>query len=62
MKRPASLIAAVILLLMATAQVIRLAFKIKVVAGGMKIPVWPSALASLVLASLALWLLTEREE
>ncbi len=60
MKRPASLVVGILLLLMACAQLCRLVLGINVVAAGMEIPVWPSAIASIVLAALGIWLLKER--
>ena len=60
MKRPASLVAAILFLLLAIAQLCRVIFKINVVAAGMEIPVWPSAIAVVVLVALAVWLLKER--
>jgi hypothetical protein len=60
MKQPASLIAAIIFLVMAGAQLCRFIWEVKVVAGGIEIPVWPSAFAALILVALAVWLLKER--
>jgi len=60
MKRPASLIVGVFLLFLACAQLCRFLLKINVVAGGFEIPVWPSAVAAVVLAALGIWLLKER--
>ncbi|MEN6375417.1 MAG: hypothetical protein ABFD75_11655 [Smithella sp.] len=60
MKRPASLVAGILFLLMALAQLCRFILGIEVVAAGVVIPVWPSALAAVVLALLSLWLLKER--
>ena len=62
MKRPASLVIGILLLLLACAQLCRYLFGVKVVAAGMEIPVWPSAVAAIVLAVLAVWLLKERKE
>ncbi|MGD0279758.1 MAG: hypothetical protein ABSC11_10680 [Smithella sp.] len=62
MKRPASLVVGILLLLLAGAQLCRYLFEVKVVAAGMEIPVWPSAVAAIVLAVLAVWLLKERKE
>lgn len=61
MKRPASLVIAIILLLMAVAQLIRFFLGIPITAAGQEIPVWPSALAAVVLTALAVWLLWERK-
>jgi multidrug transporter EmrE-like cation transporter len=60
MKRPASLVVGILLLLMACAQVFRFLFKINVVAAGIEIPVWPSAIAAVALTALGIWLLKER--
>jgi hypothetical protein len=60
MKRPASLIIGILLLLLACAQLCRYLFDVKVVAEGMEIPVWPSAVAAIVLTALGVWLLKER--
>ena len=55
------MIIAIILLLMAAAQLIRFILGVPVTAAGQEIPVWPSALAAVVLAALAVWLLRERK-
>ena len=60
MKRPASLAAAAFLILVAIAQCLRVAFGVSIVASGIEIPLWPSVIAALSLASLATWLLKER--
>ena len=60
MKRPASLVAAILFLLMAIAQVCRFFLKVNIVAGSVEVPLWPSAIAAVVLAALAIWLLKER--
>lgn len=60
MKRPASLIVGVLLFLLACAQLCRFLLNVQVIAGGFEIPIWPSAIASVVLAALAIWLLKER--
>jgi hypothetical protein len=60
MKRPASVAAAILFLLMAIAQLCRLILGVSIVAGGMEVPLWPSAIAALALAALAVWLLKER--
>lgn len=60
MKRPASLVIGIFLLFLACAQLCRYLFEVKVVAAGMEIPVWPSAIAAIVLTALAVWLLKER--
>ena len=60
MKRPASLVIGILLLFLACAQLCRFFLKVNVVAAGMEIPVWPSAVAAVVLVALAVWLLKER--
>jgi hypothetical protein len=60
MKRPASLVIGILLLFLACAQLCRFFLKVNVVVAGMEIPVWPSAVAAVVLAALAVWLLKER--
>lgn len=59
MKRPASLVAAILFLLMAVAQLSRFLLGITVVAAGIEIPLWPSGIAFFVLVALAVWLLKE---
>jgi hypothetical protein len=60
MKRPASLVIGILLLFLACAQLCRFFLKVNVVAAGMEIPLWPSAVAAVVLVILAIWLLKER--
>jgi uncharacterized membrane protein len=60
MKRPASLVIGILLLLMAVAQLCRYILKIEVIAAGIEIPFWPSAIAAVFLAILAIWLLKEK--
>ena len=60
MKHPASLAVGIVLFFLACAQLCRFIFKVNVVAAGMEIPLWPSAVAAVVLAALAVWLLKER--
>ena len=60
MKRPASLVAGILFLLMAVAQLYRFIWGIEVVAAGIVIPLWPSAVAAAALAALGIWLLRER--
>lgn len=60
MKRPASLIVGILLLILACAQLCRFFLNIPVMAAGIEIPLWPSAIAAVVLAALAVWLLKER--
>ena len=60
MKRPASLVVGILLLVMAAAQAARFIIGLNVSAEGVNIPVWISAVAAVVLAALAIWLLKER--
>jgi len=60
MKRPVSLVIGILLLFLACAQLCRYIFKVNIVAAGIEIPFWPSAIAAVVLAVLAIWLLKER--
>ena len=62
MKRPASLVAAILFIVMAIAQLCRVILGVNVVAAGTEIPVWPSVIAAVVLAALAVWLLKERSK
>ena len=60
MKRPASLVIGILLLFLACAQLCRFILKVNVVAAGMEIPLWPSAIAAVVLVALAFGFLKER--
>jgi hypothetical protein len=62
MKRPASLVIGILLLFLACVQLCRFILGVKVVAAGLEIPLWPSAVAAVVLVALAIWLLKERSE
>lgn len=62
MKRPASLVAAILFFLMAIAQLCRFFLQIHVVAGELTVPLWPSALAAVALVLLGIWLLVERSK
>jgi hypothetical protein len=62
MKRPASLVAAIVFWLIALAQLLRVLLRVQVTAGGHDIPVWASAVAFVVLGALGLWLWRERRE
>jgi len=62
MKRPASLVAAILFFVMAIAQVCRFFLQVNVVAGEITVPLWPSALAAVVLILLGIWLLVERNK
>jgi multidrug transporter EmrE-like cation transporter len=60
MKNSASLVIGILLLLFACAQLCRFFLKVPVVAAGIEIPVWPSAIAAVILAVLGIWLLKEK--
>jgi membrane protein implicated in regulation of membrane protease activity len=60
MKRPASLVVGLLLLVMAAAQAGRFIIGLNVTAEGVEIPVWISAVAAVALAVLGIWLLKER--
>jgi hypothetical protein len=60
MHRPASLVAAVILLLIALAHLLRIVFGVTVTVNAVTVPMWPSALAMVAIAILGAWLLRER--
>jgi hypothetical protein len=62
MKKPASLVAAIFLWLIALAQLLRVIFGIRVTAQGVDIPLWVSALAFIVLVTLGIWLWRERPQ
>lgn len=60
MNRPAALVAGIFLIVLAVGQLCRVMFGISIVAAGLEIPLWPSAIAAFVFASLAVWVLKER--
>ena len=60
MNRPASLVGAMFLFMIAIAQFCRVVFGVSVIVASYEIPIWPSAIAAIVLACLAIWLLKER--
>lgn len=62
MKKPAALVAAVLLWLVALAQLLRVFLRVRVTAGSHDVPLWPSAAAFVVLGALGLWLWCERRE
>jgi uncharacterized membrane protein len=62
MKKPASLVAAILFWLIALAQLFRVLFRVEVTAGGVNIPLWVSILAVIVLGTLGMWLWRERRE
>jgi uncharacterized membrane protein len=60
MKRPASLLAAVLFWLIALAQLLRVLLRVEVRAGDVNIPLWVSIVAFVALAALGTWLWRER--
>ena len=62
MTKPASLVAAIVFWLIALAQLLRVLFRVEVRVEGIDIPLWPSAVAFIVLGSLGMWLWRERQE
>ena len=60
MKRPASLVAAIVFWLVAIAQLLRVLLQVRVTAGSHDIPLWLSAVAFVVLGTLGMWLWRER--
>jgi hypothetical protein len=62
MKKPASLVAATIFWFIALAQLLRVVLRVRVTAGSHDIPLWPSAVAFVVLGALGFWLWRERQE
>jgi hypothetical protein len=62
MKKPASLVAAILFWLIAVAQLLRVLFRVEVMAGRVNIPLWVSIVAVIVLGGLGIWLWRERRE
>ena len=60
--RPASLVVAILLWVIALVQLLRVLFHVDVRAGDVSIPLWVSILAFVVLAVLGIWLWRERRE
>jgi hypothetical protein len=60
--KPASLVVAILLWLIALGQLLRVLFRVEVRAGEVSIPVWVSGLAFIVLVALGAWLWRERRE
>ena len=58
--KPAALLAAVLLLLVAVAHLLRLFFRVEIVADGMVIPLWVSVFAVVIPSGLALWIWKEQ--
>ena len=62
MRKPAPLVAAIVFWLVAIAQLLRVIIRVRVTEGSHDIPLWPSAVAFVVLGALGLWLWRERRE
>ena len=62
MKKQASLVAAILFCLIALVQLLRVVFRVEVMAGGVRIPLWVSIVAAVVLGALGIWLWRERRE
>jgi uncharacterized membrane protein len=60
MRKPASLVAAIVFWLVAIAQLLRVLLRVRVTAGSHDIPLWLSAVAFVVLGVLGMWLWRER--
>jgi len=60
MKKPASLVAAIVFWFIALAQLLRVLFRVQVTAGSHDIPLWLSSVAFIVLGTLGMWLWRER--
>ena len=62
MEKPASLVASIVLWLIALAQLLRVILRVRVSAGSHDIPLWVSSSAFVVFGTLGLWLWRERRE
>ena len=60
MKKPASLVAAIVFWLIALAQLLRVLLRVRVTAGSHDIPLWLSGVAFVVLGALGMWVGRER--
>jgi hypothetical protein len=60
MKKPASLVAAIVFWLIALVQLLRVLLRVRVTAGSHDIPLWLSSGAFVVLGALGMWLWRER--
>ncbi len=59
--KPAALLTVIFLSLISVAHLVRLVYRVEVVAGEVSIPMWPSVLACLATAGLAGWLWREQK-
>ena len=60
MMRPAALLTVIFLSVVSLAHLLRLLYRVEVVAGGVTVPMWPSVAACLITAGLAGWLWREQ--
>jgi hypothetical protein len=60
MKKPPSLVAAIVFWLIAIVRLLRVLLRVRVTAGSHDIPLWLSAVAFVVLGALGMWLWRER--
>jgi hypothetical protein len=61
MKRPASLVIGILLLILAFIQLVRFTFSVAIVVNGFTVPVWLSGGIAIFFGLLAFWLLNERK-
>ena len=62
MKKPASLVSAIVFWVIALAQLLRDILRVRMTAGSYDIPLWLSSSAFVVFGTLGLWLWRERQE
>ena len=62
MEKPASLVVAIFLWLVALGQLLRVLLRVRVTAGNHDVPLWLSGVAFIVLGALGYWLWRERLE
>jgi hypothetical protein len=60
--KPSTTIAAIFLLLVSIAHLLRLIFQVKVTANTVEVPMWMSIPACIVTAALAIWLFVENKK
>ena len=58
--KPASLVTMIFLALVCIAHLLRVVYRVEILAGGVSIPIWMSVLACLFTAALAGWLWKEQ--
>jgi hypothetical protein len=60
--KPSTIIAVIFLFLVSAAHLLRLVFKVQIMANTVEIPMWMSLLACIVTAALAIWLWTDNRK